>query len=318
MANKYSSFNTLPRSHTLEDGKAMCLVFTFTGQLHRDKDPFAPEHDFFEWMFKPWLEDIKMAGVEAAREKSKWKEREVWRIFHEAIQATGTLMHMYRQDLPQFRKVAARLTFLPCFLSWHPENQRFNRVYLKDSCLSQHSMASARQPKGVHLAKQSWPVRYAYAIVNAINLTLDYFKTRLPEYAERFGYGIRHPVSLDEIKPILERSGWSEALKREHLLMYKGSYRMLPAWAKGLEKLHRPLITENVQDYWQKGKEMILEEMPEFHLRPEWEKYRERRNYKDGAKKGVIQHAIFKDILIALKTIAGANNRRAPSKAVTK
>jgi len=49
--------------------------------------------------------------------------------------------------------------------------------------------------------------------------------------------------------------------------------------------------------------------MPDFYLRPEWNSYHEKRNYKDGGKKGAIQHAIFKDILAALKTIAGANHR---------
>jgi hypothetical protein len=53
--------------------------------------------------------------------------------------------------------------------------------------------------------------------------------------------------------------------------------------------------------------------MPNFHLRPEWKKYRE-RNYREGAKKGAMQHAIFKDILTALKTIAGANKKQAGKK----
>ena len=50
----------------------------------------------------------------------------------------------------------------------------------------------------------------------------------------------------------------------------------------------------------------MLEEMPDFHERPEWKNYRGRR-YAYGAKRGSIQHAIFKDILAALKTIAGGN-----------
>jgi hypothetical protein len=65
---------------------------------------------------------------------------------------------------------------------------------------------------------------------------------------------------------------------------------------------------------------MILEEMPAFHMRAEWATYRDKRAYQGGAKKGAIQHAIFKDILIALKTIAGSNHkhRRPAYKAVTK
>ena len=62
--------------------------------------------------------------------------------------------------------------------------------------------------------------------------------------------------------------------------------------------------------YWRKGKELILDEMPDFHERPEWESYR-RRKYPGGAKPGTVQHAIFKDILAALRTIAGCNKRQA-------
>lgn len=74
------------------------------------------------------------------------------------------------------------------------------------------------------------------------------------------------------------------------------------------------MAPDNVLQYWRKGKEIILEDMPDFHLRPEWQKYQKGRNYREGAKKGAIQHAIFKDILIALKTIAGANKKRAGKK----
>ncbi len=54
------------------------------------------------------------------------------------------------------------------------------------------------------------------------------------------------------------------------------------------------------------GKEIIAEELPDFHLRPEWKTYRSRL-YTDGAKAGVVQHAITKDILLAFKAIAGGN-----------
>ena len=92
-----------------------------------------------------------------------------------------------------------------------------------------------------------------------------------------------------------------------------------PKYVAGLDRIPVPITPAIVMQYWRKGKEMILEEMPEFHLRPEWQNYRERRYYEDGAKKGAIQHAIFKDILTALKTIAGSNHkpRRPVSKAVT-
>jgi hypothetical protein len=90
----------------------------------------------------------------------------------------------------------------------------------------------------------------------------------------------------------------------------QGGYFILPRWTEGLEKLRRPFNRDNVLDYWRKGKEMIREELPDFQDRPEWADYRNKRTYQHGAKPGAIQNAIFEDILMALKTIAGANHRR--------
>jgi len=56
-------------------------------------------------------------------------------------------------------------------------------------------------------------------------------------------------------------------------------------------------------DYWRTGKAMLREEMPAFHERPEWSSYQTRR-YSNGATPGAVQHAIFRDILDALRTIA--------------
>lgn len=303
---------------TYDNGKAVCLVFTFTEQLLKDDDLFAPQPDFLKWLDKTLFVDLGTAGDEIYLEKTPAKEREAWKLFHDAIQSTGDLMRLYDEDLRLFQKIARKLMFLPCFLSLHPDNPRFNRVLLKNSGLSQDNMEGAGQPKGMHLSRQSWPVRYAYAIVMAIGLTLDTYETRLPEWAKIYGYGIKYPISLSEIEAAADRIGLSEMGRRKYLLTYQDSYRILPVWTKGIEKLRRPFNVKHVQDYWKKGKEIILEEMPEFHLRPEWKKYRENRNYKDGAKKGAVQHAIFRDILTALKTIAAVNNRRTASKQVTK
>jgi hypothetical protein len=79
-----------------------------------------------------------------------------------------------------------------------------------------------------------------------------------------------------------------------------------PKYIEGIDVIPVPISPGCVPDYWRKGKEIMLEEMPDFHERPEWKNYRARR-YAHGAKRGSIQHAIFKDILIALRTIAGAN-----------
>jgi hypothetical protein len=122
---------------------------------------------------------------------------------------------------------------------------------------------------------------------------------------------------MSDYEEAARRLGLDEETKRLELPSYVGSYKILPGWTKGLENLSRPFDKTNVIDYWRIGKEMILEELPNFHLRPEWKNYH-RRHYKTGSKAGAIQHAIFKDILASLRTIAGSNYRRLGSKNVTK
>jgi hypothetical protein len=89
-----------------------------------------------------------------------------------------------------------------------------------------------------------------------------------------------------------------------------------PKFITGIELIPVPITSVAVLDYWRKGKEMILEEMPEFHLRPEWKDYHN-RNYKNGPKKGAVQHAIFKDILVSLRTIAGSSKPKQAIKTAT-
>jgi hypothetical protein len=305
-------------SSLFDDGRANSLVFTITEEL--SKNYCGPEPDFLRWLDQAWYMDEFIAGDEAGNGKLPEKEREAWKLFYDAIQATRNLLELYKEDVPLFQKMAGELMLLPCFQSRHPDNLRFNREYLENSRLSQVSMASACQPKGPHMARQSWPVRYAYAIIFTIELTLDTYETRLPEWAEIYGYGIKHPISMSRYEEAARKLGWDEEKKRLELPSYVDSYEILPAWTRSLKKLRRPYNQKHVLDYWHTGKEMILEEMPDFHLRPEWDDYRNRRAYQTGRKKGAIQHAIFKDILAALKSIAGSNHkhRRTAPKPVTK
>jgi hypothetical protein len=178
-------------------------------------------------------------------------------------------------------------------------------------------MENACQPKPQHLARQSWPTRYAYAIRETIDLTLDTYEDRLPIWAEIYGYGIKHPIPMSLYEETANKMGMDEETKRLELPRLVGSYKILPEWTKTLENFRRPFNPGNVLNYWRTGKAMILEELPDFHLRPEWENYR-RRHYKTGSKPGAVQHAIFKDILAALRTIAGSNHRRNAAKPVTK
>jgi hypothetical protein len=305
--------------HSIDDGKGRSLVFALAGQLLEDDDLNAPETDFLKWLDKSLTVDVAIAGDEAAADELNAEEREAWKLFHDAIQATGSLFDLYKSNLPLFQKVAEQLMILPCCIARHPDNQRFNRSLLDTSRLARRNMVPGLYPKEKHLARQSWPVRYAYAVINVVQLTLDTYVDDLSLWADIYGYGVKHPIPLSEYDEAIKQLGWDEAKKRRELAKYEGHYRILPEWTKGIEKLRRPFNKKHVPAYWSKGKEIILEEMPDFHLQPEWDHYRDKRAYQrqGGAKKGAIQHAIFKDILTALRTIAGAGKKKA-AKAATK
>ena len=294
----------------LEDNKTDSLVFSFSGLLHQEYNLDGPEPDFLTWANKVLFADLGTAYDWYALDGLNQEEREAWRLYHDAVEATKNLLELYTDNPRLFQKIARQLSFLPCLMSWHPGAERFNRQLLEFAQVGQQSMYGELRRNARHIVRQSWPVRYAYAIMATIELTLDTHAEDLPVWAEIYGYGVKHPVSLDPYLATMERLGWDEAKKRRELPKYQGLYQILPMWTKGLGKLRRPFNAAHVIDYWRTGKKMVLEEMPDFHLRPEWKQYRDERAYSSGAKKGAIQHAIFKDILAALKTIAGANKRR--------
>jgi hypothetical protein len=86
-----------------------------------------------------------------------------------------------------------------------------------------------------------------------------------------------------------------------------------PAWVSKAKDLPDFLQTPNVRKQWADViREMIRQELPDFHTRPEWEN--QRRSCKASNKlagkspsKGDFQNAIFDDIIPALKTIASAD-----------
>jgi hypothetical protein len=261
--------------------------------------------------------DAMISADEAEYDKLPAEERDAWRSYHKALEATQELFELYKSSPALFRKLAAQMMLLPCFLSRHPDNARFNRFLLEDSTLCHKSTESACQPKPQHLVRQSWPIRYAYAIIETIDLTADTYEDRLPFWAEIYGYGAKHPIPMSQYEEAARKLNWDEERQRLELPSYVGSYKILPVWTELLSALKRPFNSANAQGYWRVGKAMILEEMPDFHERHEWESYR-RRRYKTGSKPGAVQHAIFKDILAALRTIAGSNHRRTAAKTVTK
>lgn len=289
-----------------DNGKAASLVFAFSEQLHVTEGYGAPEPDFMKWVEHTMFASIGTAGDAAFRNDLPEGERQAWKLFHDALAATEALLNLYRTDLKMFQSVARQISFLPALLSSHPDNQRFNREYLATSQLGREGPELQSHPQ--HLARQSWPVRYAYAIIATIELTLDTYGSKLPFWAVHYGYGVRHPVPIADYEWAARRMGWSEEKIRAELPKYRGIYEILPVWTKGLASLRRPLNASHVLDYWRVGKQIILEEWPDFHLRPEWSGCR-RRKYKGGAKPGTVQHAIFKDILVALRSIAGTDGK---------
>jgi hypothetical protein len=297
------------RQRSLGEGKPVSLVFQFTEQLPNEGGMDSPEPDFLKWLDKALFADVGTAADEAAWTKLPIEEHEGWNLFLASLEATGKLIDFYKSNPTVFQKIASQLSFLPCLMSWHPDSGRFSRQLLEFSKLGQQSMYGDLQKNPRHMLRQCWPVQYAYAIIATINLTLDTYEDRLPLWAEIYGYGVKYPIPLSDYMQTMERLGWDEAKKRRELPKYKNSYRVLPLWTKSLKTLRRPFNTDHVLDYWRTGKQMIVEELPNFHLRPEWEGYRG-RTYKAGAKPGAIQHAIFKDILVALKTIAGSTKQK--------
>jgi len=263
--------------------------FSFLNHLFLVEEFNAAEPDYFRWIEQSLDLDLSFASEECDSPEWSKEEREAWRLFEDAVRATSELLKLYKSHPHQFREAARRVSFLPCLMSWHPEADRFNRRLMRFSCLGQEGIFRDLRETPRHLLSQSPAVRYAYAIVATIDLFLDTYggDSLLPD-------GTTEP----EAKPTQK--------KRLRARKKRESFGILPGWSIGLEDVRRPFNEQHLLDYWHKGKEIILEEMPEFHLRPEWREYANRK-YKDGAKKGAIQHAIFKDILVALRTIAGAN-----------
>ena len=284
------------RLRGLEPPIAESLVFSFYELLHQEGNLNDPEADFLEWVGKVVFADLAICSDNADDKGIGPKEREAWRLYGNAIQATCNLLDVYKNDSQTFQKVARQLSFLPVLMSWHPHAAKFNQHLYKSSGLGVESMYGELRLNPKHLVQQRWPVRYAYAIIATIELTLDTCGAELPDWSRIYGHGVRHYDDPKDTERTLKKLNVSEERKQQWRAERKGAYRILPEWTKGLIGIRRPFSKQSVPDYWQKGKEILLEEMPEFHLRPEWEEYREKRNYKDGRKAGSIRSAIFKDI----------------------
>lgn len=290
----------------MKEAKRCSIVFSLAETL-KDYPPLGgPEPDYLKWLDTLLFAETGNASDEATYGKHSAEVQDAWKVYGEAIEATQGLLELHRKNPSLFQEIARQFSVLPCLMSRHPAADEFNRRLFEFSHIGENSLLCQQGPHGRHYAHQSWPVRYAYALITTIDLTLDTYADRLPMFAEFYRYGIKHPIHPEDTEEILRKGKWTEEQKEEIRRNYRDAYRILPRWAKGLLRLRRPFSQDSVIQYWRKGKEMMLEEMPDFHQRPEWKSYRTRK-YKDGAKVGTIQHAIFKDILAALRTIAGPN-----------
>lgn len=211
-------------------------------------------------------------------------------IFAIAEGAAFEVMRLYLRNRGVFDKVAPCHKLLPTLASIHPGTASVMEQMLADSKLGSKTDESGQVNSRAWFMNDAPANVYARAIIECVKFNRD----------------------LDPVSN--QQDGWKEFDKKEGVQTVVLPF---PKYVAGLEKLPYYITPGCVIDYWRKGKEMIIEEMPDFHLRPEWENYR-RRRYKTGSKTGTVQHAIFKDILAALRTIAGSNHRRTAAKSVTK
>jgi len=210
-----------------------------------------------------------------------------------AIQATFEILRLYLREREVFDKITPNHKMLPILATIHPESPKIMAQMLADARLG------TKTDDAYRIGSKTWFVSDTPASI----------------YARAIIASVRMNRNLEPISQ--QQASWAEFDRKNNV---ETLVLPFPKYVAGLDRIPIPITLASVMQYWRKGKEMILEEMPEFHLRPEWRNYRERRYYGGGAKKGAVQHAIFKDILTALKTIAGSNHkqRRPALKQVTK
>lgn len=198
-----------------------------------------------------------------------------------ATVATFEVLNIYLRNREVFEQITPTRNILPCLHSIHPNTAKVTATMKKDARLGTRTWDSGVIGSKPWFTSDAPPNIYARAIITSIELNRD-------------------------LEPVEGQQKAWESFDRKNRC--KTQVLPFPRYIGGIDEIPFPISPESVPQYWCKGKEIMREEMPNFHLRPEWESYR-KRNYQHGAKKGAIQHAIFKDILAALRTIAGSNKK---------
>lgn len=201
-----------------------------------------------------------------------------------AVQATEMLLSLYLRKREVFDAFAPQCKTFPILHSIHPDSGKVAKQMLADAKLGTQTNHARQVGSKAYFLSDKPANIYARAIITCIFLNQN-LATPADQYRSLWrGYAKKHGVRVRMLP--------------------------LPKYADDIDDVPQLLTPENVLQYWRMGKVIIVEEMPDFHLRPEWKTYLDVRRYEHGAKTGAVQNAIFKDILTALKTIAGANRRK--------
>lgn len=191
------------------------------------------------------------------------------------------VLNLFIRHRELFDRIAPKRNLLPCLTSIHPNTAKILTEMQRGSRLGTQTYESTFIGSNSWFTSDASANVYARAIITGIDLNQN-----------------AEPIDV-------QQKSW-RAFDRENDI--RTTVLPFPKYIEGIDAIPIPISPASVSQYWRKGKEMILEEMPSFHLRPEWKTYH-RRRYKNGAKRSAIQHAIFKDILVALRTIAGVHRR---------
>ncbi len=221
----------------------------------------------------------KALDVLADRVARDSDERAARLLYSIATEATYEVMNIYLRHRELFNRIAPRRKLLPCLQSIHPQTAGVSSQMRRDARLGEQTDDKFR------IGSKGWFVSGAPANVYARAIIISVEFNQL-------------------LQPVEAQQKCWKSFDRQHRVRTR--VLPFPNYIEGIDQIPTPISPECVPDYWRKGKEIILDEMPDFHKRPEWKNHRE-RHYAHGAKRGVIQHAIFKDILAAVRTIAGAN-----------
>jgi len=200
-------------------------------------------------------------------------------IYAAATHASFKVLSFYFRCREIFDAITPQRRMLPCLLSIHPQTKPMMERLFDDARLGTRTEYRNQVMSRSFFVSDAPANIYARAIVISIEMNREI------------------------LCPKCQQMHWLDFDKKhqEHTVVLPP-----PKWTTAIKGFTESLAANNVLRYWNLGKRIILEELPNFHDRPEWRNYR-RRKYRNGAKTSAIRHAIFKDILAALRSIAGAN-----------